>query len=257
MIGFLIRKNFYDLWDNLFRVALVNIGFIISLAVPLLLSYVFRNVPALSLAGLGIGVLWCFVYLSAAAQMVRRISDYGSFGFRDFFRGLKTAWSAGLFLGIFSILIIVVPAYGIVFYLLNFKWLGLFLAALIFWVLLITIVSLQFFFAIRYRLDAHLFKALKKCFIIYFDNTGFSLFTLLSGMFSLALSTLLVFLFPGPAGMLLFADEALRLRLLKYDYLEANPDASRKKIPWDALLIEEREKTGARSLKNFIFPWKD
>ena len=64
-------------------------------------------------------------------------------------------------------------------------------------------------------------------------------------------------MFPGPVGVLLYLDEALRLRLLKYDYLEANPEADRKKIPWDALLIDEREKTGDRTLKNFIFPWKD
>jgi hypothetical protein len=73
----------------------------------------------------------------------------------------------------------------------------------------------------------------------------------------LAVSLFLALLFPGPAGILLFLDEAMRLRLLKYDWLEANPDANRRKIPWDALLIEEREKTGTRSLKSFIFPWKD
>ena len=33
--------------------------------------------------------------------------------------------------------------------------------------------------------------------------------------------------------------------------------SGRRKIPWDAILIEEREKTGTRSLKSFIFPWKD
>jgi len=44
---------------------------------------------------------------------------------------------------------------------------------------------------------------------------------------------------------------------MKYDWLEANPGADRRKIPWDALLIDEREKTGTRSLKNLIFPWKD
>jgi hypothetical protein len=64
-------------------------------------------------------------------------------------------------------------------------------------------------------------------------------------------------IFPGPGGLLLFLDEALRLRIFKYDWLEANPDANRRKIPWEALLIEEREKTGNRTLKGLIFPWKD
>jgi hypothetical protein len=73
----------------------------------------------------------------------------------------------------------------------------------------------------------------------------------------LPLTALLGFLAPGPAGLLLFHDEALRLRLLKYDWIEANPNENRRKVPWDALLIDERDKTGTRSLKNFIFPWKD
>jgi hypothetical protein len=78
----------------------------------------------------------------------------------------------------------------------------------------------------------------------------------------LVLSMFLAFLFPGPGGILLFLDEALRLRLLKYDWLEANPaadpaQARKRKIPWDEILIDERERTGTRSFKSFIFPWKD
>jgi hypothetical protein len=70
------------------------------------------------------------------------------------------------------------------------------------------------------------------------------------------ISALTAFLIPGPAGILLYLDEALRLRLLKYDWIESHPGEGRR-IPWDALLIDEREKTGTRSFRNFIFPWKD
>ncbi|MDR2103555.1 MAG: hypothetical protein LBP42_05565, partial [Treponema sp.] len=73
----------------------------------------------------------------------------------------------------------------------------------------------------------------------------------------LGMSVFLAFLFPGPAGILLYLDEAVRLRIFKYDWLEANPGENRRKVPWDALLIDDREKTGTRSLKSFIFPWKD
>jgi hypothetical protein len=73
----------------------------------------------------------------------------------------------------------------------------------------------------------------------------------------LVLSLITFMMFPGPAGLLLYLDESLRLRLLKYDWLEANPGANRRKIPWDASLIDEREKTGTRTFRNFIFPWKD
>ncbi|MDR1095946.1 MAG: hypothetical protein LBL31_06125, partial [Spirochaetaceae bacterium] len=152
---------------------------------------------------------------------------------------------------------ILVVTVAIPFYLGMRSPLGILLAAFIFWLIVILALALQFFFAIHFRLGDKIPKALKKCFIIFFDNPGLCLFALIHNTIIAVISVLLAFLAPGPAGMLLFLDEAFRLRLLKYDYLEANPDANRKRIPWDALLIDERERTGTRTLRNFIFPWKD
>jgi hypothetical protein len=260
MFGFLIKKTFFDLWDNLFRIALLNLGFIASLAAPVFLPGLFSH-PAPAAAVLIAGVLWCSVYLSAAALSVKAISDYGSFGFADFWNKLKAGWPAGLCLGGVVLLLWAMASIIIPFYLSINSIIGLLLAAVIFWTMTLGILSLQFFFAVRARLDVKLVKVFKKCFIIFFDNPGFAVLSLLHNAAALALSALLAFLFPGPAGLLLFLDEALRLRLLKYDWLEANPDpeprSRRRPIPWDAILIEEREKTGTRSLKSFIFPWKD
>jgi hypothetical protein len=257
MIGFLIKKTFFDLWDNMFRVALVNLGFIASAAFPIFIPSLLEAVPPLALIALLVGILWCFVYLMAAALSLKEVSDYGGFGFGDFFRNLKAAWPAGLLMGFLVFLLVLMVTEVIPFYIGMNSIIGLLLAALIFWTLIAGILSLQFFPAVRARLDTKLSKVIKKCFLIFFDNPGLSIFSLIHNLVLLVISTLLAFLFPGPAGILLYLDEALRLRLLKYDWLEANPGANRRKIPWDALLIDEREKTGVRSLKNFIFPWKD
>jgi hypothetical protein len=107
------------------------------------------------------------------------------------------------------------------------------------------------------RLGSKIIKSLKKCMLISLDNSAFVFFMFLHNIVVLMISVIFVFLFPGPVGVLLYLDEALRLRLLKYDWLEANPDENRRKIPWDILLIEERERTGTRTFRNFIFPWKD
>jgi hypothetical protein len=54
---------------------------------------------------------------------------------------------------------------------------------------------------------------------------------------------------------------ALRLRLYKYDYLEAHPEIKtakeRRIIPWDELIQEDKDALGPRSFKSFIFPWKE
>ena len=257
MIGFLIKKNFFDLWDNLFKVALINIGFFIFLLFPALVPPLFASIPFLGLVAMLIGILWCFVYLSAAAISLKAISDYGSFGFADFFANLKAHWPAGLCLGAIVFAGYILCSMTIPFYLAMGSMLGLLLAAVIFWTMLVSVLALQFFFAVRARLDNHPLKIIKKCFIIFFDNPLFCLFTLIHNLVIFTLSGFVAFLFPGPAGVLLFLDEGLRLRLLKYDWIEANPDANRRNIPWDALLIDEREKNGTRSLRNIIFPWKD
>ncbi|MCL2319448.1 MAG: hypothetical protein FWC45_05130 [Treponema sp.] len=257
MIGFLIKKNFFDLWDNLFKVALLNIGFIISLSFPVFIPTFLAPVPVLGMGTLLIGILWCFVYLSAAALSLKALSDYGNFGFADFFRNLKTIWPVGLVLGGIVFLMYILITVVIPFYLSMKSMVGLLLGAVIFWTLVVAVLALQFFFAVRSRLDTKITKVIKKCFIIFFDNPMFCIFSLIHNIVMLLLSMFVAFLFPGPAGVLLFLDEGLRLRLLKYDWLEANPDANRRAIPWDAILIDERERTGTRSLKSFIFPWKD
>ncbi|MCL2833704.1 MAG: hypothetical protein FWD78_11085 [Treponema sp.] len=257
MIGFLIKKNFFDLWDNLFRVALLNLGFIASLAIPVFIPTLLESVPLLGLAVLFIGILWCFVYLSASALCIKSVSDYAGFGFVDFFNNLKIGWPLGLIAGGIVFIGYLLVSVVMRFYLNMNSLFGLLLAAVIFWTLVVAILSFQFFFAVRTRLDTKITKIIRKCFVFFFDNPGFAIFTFLNNIVMAVISIFLAFLFPGPAGILLFLDEGMRLRLLKYDYLEANPDANRKKIPWDALLIDERERTGTRSLKSFIFPWKD
>jgi hypothetical protein len=209
------------------------------------------------MASLFLGLLWCFIYLSAASLSLKTISDYASFGFREFFENLKIAWPCGLAMGVLVFLCYLLISFIMPFYLHLQSMVGLLLAAVVFWTLVVAGLSFQFFFAVRARLDTKFSKIIKKCFIFFFDNPGFCLFSFLNNLVMLALSVFLALLFPGPAGILLFLDEAMRLRLLKYDWLEANPEADRRKVPWDALLIEEREKTGTRSLKSFIFPWKD
>ena len=256
MIGFLIKKSFYDSWDNLFRLASINIGFIAFIAIPVFIPHLLGSVTILSISVMVIGILWCFIYFAAASFTVKSVSDYKTFGFKDFTQNLKRAWLPGLIMGGFAALFVLLIAIAIPFYLSIGSVVGLLLASVVFWTMIVCIVALQFFLAIVGRLDGNILKALRKCFIIFFDNPLFCIFSLIYSVIIIALSTFLGLVFPGPAGLLLFLDEGLRLRLLKYDYLEENPEANRKDIPWDTLLIDDRDKTGSRTLRNFIFPWK-
>ena len=257
MIWFLVKKAFFDHWDNLFKIGLLNIGFIISLALPVFVPSLVSSLPFMEIGVLFLGVLWCFVYLSASSLTLKAISDNGNFNFKDFIDNLKLGWPSGLVMGAFVFLGFLLVSLVIPFYLSIESMIGLLLAAIIFWTFIVCVLALQFFFAFRSRIKTTISGAVKKCFIFFFDNPMFCIFSFFYNLLLIIASLFMALLAPGPAGILLFLDQALRLRLLKYDWLEANPGAFRKKIPWDAILIEEREITGSRSLKNFIFPWKD
>ena len=261
MIGFLIKKTFYDLWDNLFKIVVLNLGFFACSAIPIFiprLGALFIESAVLEIILTVIGIFCCTVYLSAAAITIKSISDYSTFTFREFIQSFKKSWPAGFVMGFIVILLFLVVTVIIPFYLsMEPPIAGLALAAVIFWTAVFTILSFQFLFTVTARLSPNLVKAAKKCLLIAFDNTALSFFMVINNIIAIVISVFFAFMFPGPVGALLYLDEVLRLRLLKYDWLEANPGENRRRIPWDALLIDERERTGTRTFRNFIFPWKD
>jgi len=261
MIGFLIKKTFYDLWDNMFKIVVLNLGFLACTAIPVFLpqlgALLFESF-ILEVILTAIGILACSVYLAAASMTIKVISDYGTFTFGEFLKSFKTAWPAGIVMGLFVFLLFLIITVILPFYLsMEQPLVGLALAAIIFWTAIFAMLSFQYYFSVIGRLGSGIKKSLKKCMLLSIDNTGMSVFLLIHNVIVLAISLVFVFLFPGPVGVLLYVDQALRLRLLKYDWLEANPGENRRKIPWDALLIEERERVGTRTFRNFIFPWKD
>ena len=260
MIGFLLRKTLYDLWDNMFKIVTLNIGFVACTAIPIFLPVLvskFIDSIAVDLVIIAFGILICSLYLSAASFSIKVISDYGNFTFADFIKSFKVTWISGIIMAGFVFLIFMIVTVVIPFYLtMQPPAAGLALCAVIFWTAVFALLSFQFYYTVFSRLGEKPIKSIKKCLLISIDNTGFSVFMFIHNVIALLLSAVLAFMFPGPVGVLLYLDEALRLRLLKYEWLEANPGANRRKIPWDALLIEDRSKTGTRSLRNFIFPWK-
>jgi hypothetical protein len=261
MTGFLLKKALFDLWDNAFRIALLNIGFIASFAFFLLLNRLLEVFSPLPSAVSGLIFLlassWCSVYLAAAAVCVKNISDYSHFGFADFRAALRSVWKAGVMFSLFFCAAALLFTFIIPFYLLLNNAAGLLIASLLFWTFVLLITVFQYFFAVRARLGVTVVKVIKKCFLLFIDNPLFFAGTMLFALLFLVLSAITAFLLPGPAGILLFLDEALRLRLLKYDWLEQNSDADRRYIPWNKVLAEEYEKTGRRTMRGLLFPWKD
>lgn len=257
MIGLLARKAFYDFWDNLLSIGLINLGFIASALIPAFAPSILSAVPALGIAVALAGLAWCSVYGIAAARMMARISDRQSFGFRDFGAALGASIRPGLALGALVAIALYLVTTALPFYLGMGSILGLVAGATLFWVLVLATLAFQFFPAAASRVDGGVKRAARRSLELFFDNTPFAIFLFLIALPLIAISFFLAFLLPGPAGILLFVDEAYRLRMRKYGWLHDHPEASKKKIPWREILEEEDELTGRRTLKQLAFPWKD
>jgi hypothetical protein len=256
MFGFLIIKAFFDMWDNLIRIVILNLGFILLMAILVYFPYLFKNSPVLFFTCLGLGLVLLFVYTGVVSWMMSRIADYTKPEISELIGVLKATWPtsllfAGLNLLLVFLLSVAFPVYGQIK-----SFVGPLASSFLFWVLVFWALASQYYFPIQSRLDRKFFKMLKKMFLLFLDNPLFTLGLFLGSLLVFALSAFTAFLLPGIATILLWQNDALKLRLYKYDHLEKHPE-ERRRIPWDALLVEDRERVGKRTLKGMIFPWKE
>jgi len=256
MFGFLIKKAFFDMWDNLIRVVILNLGFIVIFAVLVYFPLLAQSVPLLFYLAVAIGVSLLFVFSGMVSTMVSKIADYARPEFRDAVGCLRETWLSSLLFALVNLALVFLfgvafPVYGQVR-----SFVGPLASSFLFWILIFWVLALQFFFPVQSRLDRKFTKILRKMFLLFLDNPLFSVGLLIGAVVTLALSVFTALLLPGIASILLWWNVALKLRIYKYDYLEEHPEA-RRNIPWDALLVEDRERVGKRTLKGMIFPWKE
>ncbi|MDC7125542.1 MAG: hypothetical protein PQJ46_08235 [Spirochaetales bacterium] len=258
MISFLIKKSFFDAWDHLFGIILMNIGFILCLGLMIFLPSLVEGSSTLLMAiclipGFFIG----HIFAGIASVLLLEVSDYKSISWNQLKNGLFKTWKVSIFVGFINSLFLLAVIIGIPFYLSMGSFVGLAGASVIFWVAIFWLSLVQYFFPILIRMDGGIKVSLKKSALVALDNPGFSLFTLLFSIILFLLSAVLVFLLPGVGAVLLFQQDAFKLRLYKYDWLEEHPELKGEKIPWTELLEEDKENIGPRSLRGMIFPWKD
>jgi hypothetical protein len=257
MIGFFLKKSFFDGWDHLFSLVLLNLGFIAAVSIGFVLPGSL-NAPAwlgLSLSIVSLAAL--SVWMSACVHALQGVSDFGSLHFGELWGFVKRGLVPGLQVGGLVVVGYFVLSVGLPFYLRMGGMLGALAAGVIFWCAVVLVLALQYYIPLRARLGGGLRKNLRKSFVIFFDNPGFSIFLFLYSAVTLVISLFLAFLIPGFAGVALAQDVALRLRLYKYDWLEEHPDANRRQVPWETLLEEDKDLVGKRTLKGMFFPWKE
>lgn len=257
MISFFIKKAFFDGWDNLFSLAALNAVHLILAFVSIVLPMSMGADGLTAFACITVGIFLLSLWQSICAFAMCEVANYRSLGIKATLAFFPKALKPGLLTGLFSVLIWFAVSVGIPFYIIQKGIVGVFLAGMLFWTCLVGLLVWQYYLPLEARLGGGFKKNIRKAFILFLDNPGFSLFLFGYSILTIAVSALPAFLAPGLAGLALAQADAVKLRMLKYEWLESTPNADKHAVPWNELLAEEKEMVGVRTLKGMIFPWKE
>lgn len=262
MFGFIIKKNFCDGWDNLLNLLIANLVFLFAGVGLLMLNVLIGEKSILLLLSFVFSMIVLSIFIFAYGEVAAKIADFNGVGLLDYFKNIPHVLKDATLFGVMISLIIFLSSFSLRYYFFESQSLfGFAVGCIMIWVDLFIFLSLQWFVPIRSLMKNSFKKCLKKSFIIFFDNTGFTIAITLYNFILLILSVACIGFFPSMAGMLISNTNALRLRLYKYDYLEEHPELRTKKerrqIPWEELIYEDRQTLGPRKFKSFLFPWKD
>lgn len=258
MFGFVIKKAFFDLWDHFLPAMIINLGFIVLLSIPVFLpqyAQVFGGWATILV--FVVGILVIFAYLGGINGLARNIADFRSISWSQFIQSLRENLVTSVLFALVVVAHLGLLMVGIPVYSSFDSFFGLLAIAILFWMSVIWWLAAQYILPVRTKLASRFGHVLKKSLLLAFDNIGFSIGLAIGGFIIIAISFVTAFLVPGIAGLAIWYQVALRLRLYRYDYLESHPDARRGEIPWDELLYDDRERVGKRTFRGMIFPWKE
>ena len=253
-----IKKTFFDLWDHLFFAMAVNLVFTLATLGLSSLSFLFQGLGALGLfLFLPIPLLTAAVLGGLATFWARDIAVGGSARLADFLPHLAASWKASLAFGVAWLVVVAGLVFGVPFYSNLNPIVGFVFGVVMAWAVFFGAGMSLFYPGLNAQVEPKIGKLLRKSFLVFLANPWTSLGMVVVFLASLALTVVTLGFFPGILGISLWLQVCFKFVMLKYEWMEANPEADHKKVPWSAILADDMEKVGPRSLKGMIFPWKD
>ena len=259
MFFLLLKKSFFDAWDNLGALIIGNLSiFLVAIGGfwPILKILELGSPAGLIILVFLVPLL--FLVAGTVSALMSQIADYHRVTWSEIPDKIRKTWKASLLITLVTVGFFSMSIFGMTYYTSMKSMLGLAATALLFWISVGVYFTLIWLFPVRNRLTGNFRRSLKKSALIMFDNLALTIYLcFIMVPVQMLLWPLTAFGAFGPAGIQLYMNSALRLLIFKYDWLEENPDAKRKDVPWYELLIDEKERVGKRTLKGMIFPWKE
>lgn len=258
MFGFALKKSFFDLWDHLFFALAVNLAFTLAVLGLGSLSFLFQGLGAFGLfLYVPLPFLLAAVLGGTASFWAKDIAVKGSARFADFPAHFLASWKASLVFGLAWLVLAAGFLFGVPFYTNLNQIAGFVFGIIMAWLGFFAAGMGLYYPGLNAQIESNLVKLAKKSFLVFLANPWASFVMVLGLAVCIGLSVFTLGFFPGILGISIWLQVCFRFLMAKYEWIEANPDADPKKVPWSVLLADDMEKVGPRSLKSMIFPWKD
>jgi len=253
-----IKKAFFDLWDHLFFALALNLVFTLGVLGLVVLWFALSAVgPSAFFLATPVPFLVASFLGGLAAFWARDVVVTGSARFGDFAPHWAASWKPSLAFGVAWLVLAAGAVFGVPFYGSLNPIAGFAFGVVMAWVIFFAAGMSLFYPGLNAQVEPQVRKLARKSFLLFLANPWASFVMVLGVLVIGALSIVTLGFFPGVFGLAIWLQVCFRFLLAKYDWIEANPEADAKKVPWAEVLAEDMEKVGPRTLKNLIFPWKD
>jgi len=259
MFRFAVKKAFYDLWDHLYFALGVNVVFALAtVGLASLLSFASQGLGALGpFVLLPLPLLLAAVLGGVATFWARDIVMTGSARFADFVPHLTASWKPSLAFGAAWLVLLAGLVFGVPFYTAFNSIAGFAFGIVMAWMVFFGAGMGLYYPGLNAQVEPNIRKLAKKSFLVFLANPGTSLLMALVLVVGVVLTVVTLSFFPGILGISIWLQVCFKFLMAKYEWMEANPEADHKKVPWAEILAEDMAIVGPRTFKSLIFPWKD
>ena len=121
------------------------------------------------------------------------------------------------------------------------------------WFVLFSVQTLLMLVPLIPQSEYRMIRALRLSGLLVLGNPGYVLVILIV---VIVMTVLSVAVLPGPCGILILLNNAVKLRLKRYEPDPAAAESPQGHTDWNRLLADERERLANVRLRNLLFPWK-
>lgn len=258
MVGFFLKKSFFDGFDNFWKLVVLNVLFgILTVSGVFLPLHFFAGNYNLILISLFMTAFLFSLYSYGANYFLFKWSCYEQGNLRNCLKSYKGKFKIILVHAVLSYTAFCVIPLSQYLYLSAGKIIGLFITLLLFDFEVIILSVTQFFYPVSFYYDSDEASLLKRSLAIAFDNFGYSMLLVLKSILDFIITVFTFSIIPGICGIGLARMDMVRLLTRRYQYLEANEGVTKKDADWKQILAEDITSTGTRTFRNMFFPWKD